>query len=282
MIRNLSAVFGCAGELLGTQAKVVLHPTDLDFAKPGATWDVIPSEAGRIGLILGGDVLYPEVGRLLAYQGADILVAQAACLDMAMYNKVRAGILARMQDNQLYAVASFLVGRNILVRGADTMYAGKSALFAPQELTPRFNGVLVEMGGPRSEGVVAAEWDFEALRHLWESSDTPLRRTLTSVELGNALGEIYGRLQRLPAVAETLLLAPAEAAQRDGYGGELVMLDDLPVLDTYRRSWPVQAEEAGKDPSQPAGGAPLDAADGAKAGVSADDETDEYDSVASP
>ncbi len=239
VIRNIAAVFGRDGALLGSQAKVVLHPTDVSLAQPGMTWDVIQTDVGRIGLIIGGDVLYPEVGRLLAYQGADILVTQAACLDMAMYNKVRAGVLARMQDNQLFAVASFLVGPNTLSRDRTQKYAGKSAIFAPQELTPKFNGVLVEMGSPRSEGVVAAEWNFEELRDLWESSDTPIRRTLTSTEIGGAVSEIYARIQRLPPIADSQILPIAEPEPVAALVDTQMTLDDLTVLDTYESRPPV-------------------------------------------
>ncbi len=267
VVRNLAAVFDEQGQLLGTQAKVVLHPADVDLAQPGSTWDVIPTAVGRVGVILGGDVLYPEVGRLLAYQGADLLVTPAACSDLAMYHKVRSGMLARMQDNQLFAVSSFLVGRNAFGGRAKPGYVGKSAIFAPQELTPRFNGVLVEMGGPHSEGVVVAEWDFAALKRLWESSDTPVRRALGTTQMGNALSEIYARLQRLPAVAESRLLEEPELSPGadgpldGGNGGETTQaevaalaLDDLTVLGSITSRWPRPVA------------APADAADAALAG----------------
>ena len=149
--------------MLGTQSKVLLHPEDQDLAQAGAGWDVVPSDVGRLGIMIGSDVLYPEVGRLLAYQGAEVLICQGACPDPVLYNKVRSGMLARMQDNQLFGLVSFLVGANELSRRQRTPFLGKSAIFAPQELTPRYNGVLVEMGNQRSEGVLTAEWDFQAL-----------------------------------------------------------------------------------------------------------------------
>ena len=249
VVRNLAAVFGGDGHMLGTQAKVVLHPADVDLAQPGSAWDVIPTEVGRIGVILGGDVLYPEVGRLLAYQGADVLVTPAACTDLAMYNKVRSGMLARMQDNQLFAVSSFLVGRNGFGRGELPPYVGKSAILAPQELTPRLNGVLVEMGGPRSEGVVVAEWDFGALKRLWESSDTPVRRTLSTMQMGNVLSQIYARLQSLPEVAEPHLLGEPEAEVTAETGDIALTLDDLTVLASITSRWPPAAvtQVAGED-----------------------------------
>ncbi len=74
------------------------------IAQPGSAWDVIPTDVGRIGVILGGDVLYPEVGRLLAYQGADALVTLAACTDLAMYNKVRRHVGAHAGQSAICGV----------------------------------------------------------------------------------------------------------------------------------------------------------------------------------
>ena len=244
VIRNLAAVFDRDGQRAGYQAKVVLHPADTDLAQAGRTWDVIETEIGRIGLILGSDVLYPEVGRLLAYQGADVLIVQAAAADLVLYNKVRAGVLARMQDNQLFSAASYLVGDNRFSRGQRTPFVGKSAILAPQELTPRGNGVLVEMGSVRSEGVVSAEWDFAALRELWESSDTPVRSQLPLQQAGQVLAQLYAKLQALPRVLEPAQLVgqPASAlpVEQERLGDEAVQdLDDLVVIGSVTSRWPL-------------------------------------------
>jgi predicted amidohydrolase len=242
VIRNLAVVFDSNGQMVGRQAKVVLHPADTDLAQAGATWDVIPTEVGQIGLILGSDVLYPEVGRLLAYQGAELFVVQAACTDSLLYQKIRAGTLARMQDNQLFAAVSFLVGDNRLSRAQRTPFVGKSAIFAPQELTPRSNGVLVEMGNLRSEGVLAAQWDFAALRELWETSETPVRRQLPLQQAGQLLAQLYARLQALPKVANLEELRETGSSSRTSKR-ELAppqSLDDLVVIATVTQRWPLQ------------------------------------------
>jgi predicted amidohydrolase len=242
VIRNLTVVYDSNGQMVGHQAKVVLHPADADLAQVGATWDVIPTEVGQIGLILGSDVLYPEVGRLLAYQGADLLIVQASCTDELLYQKIRAGTLARMQDNQLFAAVSFLVGDNRLSRAQRTPFTGKSAIFAPQELSPRSNGVLVEMGNLRSEGVLAAEWNFAALRDLWESSETPVRRQLPLQQAGQFLAQLYARLQVLPKVAELDQLPGAVTPAAVGIKREMApmqSLDDLVVIATVTQRWPL-------------------------------------------
>ncbi|MCC6458674.1 MAG: hypothetical protein IT328_27240 [Caldilineaceae bacterium] len=245
VIRNLAVVYNRDGQMVGRQAKVVLHPADADLAQAGTTWDVIATEVGQIGLILGSDVLYPEVGRLLAYQGADMLVVQAASTDYLLYEKLRAGTLARMQDNQLFAAVSFLVGDNQLSRLQRTPFTGKSAIFAPQELTPRSNGVLVEMGNLRSEGVLAAQWDFVALRDLWETSETPVRRQLPLQQAGQFLSHLYARLQALPKVAELDQLPDVVAPPMTNRRGEaelLQSLDDLVVIAAVTQPWPPQLD----------------------------------------
>ncbi len=254
VVRALAVVFGPNGERLGQQAKVVLHPADEGLAQPGTTWDVIQTEVGALGLMLGSDVLYPEVGRLLAYQGAEILLAVGACADVALYQKVRAGMLARMQENQLFGLVSFLIGSNELApstlspnglnhRQAEP-FVGKSAIFAPQELTPRFNGVLVEMGNLRSEGVLTAEWDFVALKRLWENSETPVRRTLPLAQAGQALAKLYESLRALPRMIEPSRLlaepvAPTATPSAPTATAPLLSVEDLPVLSAITRRWPL-------------------------------------------
>lgn len=271
VIRNLCGVFGPDGESLGWQSKVVLHPMDVGLAQPGSTWDVIDTEVGRLGIMLGSDVLYPEVGRVLAYQGAEMLISSAACTDLAFYNKVRSGMLARMQDNQLFGVSSFLVGNNELLNQRGNVFMGRSAIFAPQELTPRYNGVLVEMGNHRSEGVITAEWDFAELRELWESGDSAVRQQMPMEQVGPLLSQLYQQLQRLPrlvtaeqlpeqempatALAPELLEGHADLEESDSekptvvldtlpsLSPEMLTLDDLPILSTVTSPWPLPKKE---------------------------------------
>lgn len=250
VLRNMSVVFGASGETLGRQAQVVLSQRDENIAQPGSAWDVIQTDVGRLGLMLGSDVLYPEVGRVLAYQGAEVLVSLGACTELVEYNKIRAGILARMQDNQLFGVASFLVGRNSLYGRKRSDFVGKSAIFAPQELTPKLNGVLVEMGNYRSEGVLTAEWDFVALRNLWDTSETPIRQHLSLDQTRDMLSQLYTRIRELPIFGEKenkALPAPSNGIENDAETASppppvevtMVQLDDLPVLGSVTSIWPL-------------------------------------------
>jgi predicted amidohydrolase len=236
VIRNIAAIFGPNGELLGYQAKGVLHTEDGDLAQPGSEWRVINSDLGRIGVMLGSDMLYPEVGRLLSYQGAEILVGQGVATDRALYEKLRAGLLARMQENQLFAAVSFLVGPNEFGRRTERHpFVGKSAILAPQELTPQFSGILVEMSNVRSESLLAAVWDFPALQALWESSETPVRSGASLEQMAPVLAELYQQIHRLPKGPDPLALPrPNHHKEPD-----LIDLDDLPVQASVTARWPL-------------------------------------------
>jgi len=239
VIRNLAVVFGPDGAQLGVQAKVILAPEDEHFCQPGTTWDIIRTEVGALGLMLGSDVLFPEVGRLLAFQGAEVLISLAASASQVEYNKIRAGTLARMQDNQLFAACAFLVGEDAFDATRTKTYLGKSAIFAPQELTPRFNGVLVEMGNFSSEGVLTAEWNFAELRLLWEKSDARLRGQFNASQASQILATIYRQLQSAPRLEEQVDDAGADAPHTAQLSAaSLVTLDDLPVIASITSHWP--------------------------------------------
>lgn len=239
VIRNLVVVFGPDGAQLGAQAKVILSAADERFCQPGSNWEVIHTEAGALGIMIGSDVLFPEVGRLLAFQGAEVLITLAAATSQADYNKLRAGALARMQDNQLLAACAFLVGQDAFDGAHATTYLGKSAIFAPQELTPRFNGVLVEMGNFSSEGVLTAEWDFTALRALWEKSDARLRHQFNASQASQILATIYRQLQSMARLedqggaADNAALVEVQASTKP-----LIALDDLPIIASITSRWP--------------------------------------------
>ncbi len=251
VLRNLAVIYGPGGERLGYQAKRVLHPEDEDLAQPGHEWNVIQTPVGRIGLMLGGDLLYPEVGRLLAYQGAELLIAQGAATERVMYEKLRAGMLARMQDNQLFAAISFLVGHNEFSRRQRDPFVGRSSVLAPQELTPRASGILVESSNFRSESVLSAVWEFEALAELWETSDTPVRSQLPLDTVGPALAQLYRKMNQLPEGSDALLAAPErqepeikdapaaleERVKMPKRTKSTLSLDDLPVLASVTSYW---------------------------------------------
>ncbi len=237
-IQNVALVFGPDGQLLGRQAKAVLSERDRMVSQPTEGWGVIPTPAGRVGILLGNDVLYPEPARILAYQGADMFLATSAVSRPATYHKIRQAALARCQENQLYGMVSFLVGPDPFAEADAPQYVGKSAIFAPLDFTARFSGVMVEVGSPLAEGVITAEWDYPALHELWQQSDTPLRREMPLLQAGPILATVYGSALSLADAEQLMLDAPAMLLE-DGESADTAMSSDLDYDSQSSKSQPL-------------------------------------------
>lgn len=194
VIRHRASVFGADGSLLGWHDKMILSPEDESIAGPGDAWHVIGTPAGPVGLLFGEEALYPETGRILAYQGAELLIALGAVGDESLAAHVRYATIARSQDNRSFALTSFLVGRNYMAaeEGSAAAFMGKSGIYAPLEMTPRYSGVLVEMGTADSEGLLTAELDREKSRWLWMHGSSPVRRDIPMDLFGRYLPALYG------------------------------------------------------------------------------------------
>jgi predicted amidohydrolase len=202
VIRHRATVFGPDGVLLGRHDKLVLSPEDSELARPGDALHVVDTPAGRVGILLGEEVLYPEAGRILAYEGADIMITLAAVGDETLAAHIRHATIARGQDNRCFTVASFLVGRNYMAadEGSAPAFSGRSGIFAPLEMTPRSSGVLVEMGTAEAEGLLTAELDRVRLHWLWTHSSYSVRTDMPMHVFSRYLPALYGSSRTLTDV----------------------------------------------------------------------------------
>lgn len=207
-VRHMAVVFGPDGSLLGKQGAVALAHDEHPMVEAAPTWQAIQTPLGRLGVLIGNDMFYPEAGRILAYGGAEILVGLGATAEPVQYHRQRLGLLARAEDNQVYGALSFAVGYNPFTSGDGDPYVGRSLIAAPASMTPRFSGVMVEMGTDNAEGLITAEWSFRALHEQWQSDRAPLRSALPLEHTGPTLAAIYGRRLALePALQANAALA---------------------------------------------------------------------------
>ena len=210
VIRHCVTVFGPDGAALGRHDKMMLSPEDEGLATAGETWHVMATPVGRLGILLGEESLYPESGRVLAYQGADLLVTLAATGSETSAAYVRHAAIAQAQQNRCFAMTSFLVGKNRLApdENASGAFVGKSGIYAPLDMTPRHSGVLVEMGTGEAEGLITAELDRDRLHELWENGAEPVRRRMPANLFAGYLPALYSRRRTL---AEAWLAVDADA-----------------------------------------------------------------------
>ncbi|MGQ9683248.1 MAG: nitrilase-related carbon-nitrogen hydrolase [Anaerolineae bacterium] len=155
--RRLAYLFGPTGEVLGSQAQT--HRSLQDRAAGVVSADClapIVSPAGRLGLLTGVDVAYPEVSRILCLQGAGILIHHGAQRPgpeaMALRNLWR-----EVQANQVFGLEALAVGPGL---------GGGSGIIAPVELTANGTGWLARAPMGDEGAVVVADLDALALEQL--------------------------------------------------------------------------------------------------------------------
>ena len=208
-VKNRSYVFDVAGEIVGYQDKLNLAADEQDLVAPGSTLTVLETRHVRLGIVIGLDALYPEVSRLLAMQGADLLVGIIASPGAAQARAVRTALGVRAEENQVLAACSFLLGPNYLGReNRDDLY-GQSALLAPISLTSKGDGILLQAGTDRTETIIAGELPADELYALRQQGRFRPRQQLWLGEMGPVLAEFYEQGLTIEQVVERDL-APVE------------------------------------------------------------------------
>jgi predicted amidohydrolase len=209
-VRNRAYVFDVDGEVLGYQDKFNLAPDEQAIAAPGTNQTVFDTRHGRFGLLIGRDTLYPELARMLAIQGADLLIGIMATPGMAPAKVVRSALALRTEENQVFAAGSFLIGPNHLGREKREEYYGQSALLAPISLTIKGDGILTQVGTDHTEGVIASELDMEGLYNLRNTSGFRPRQEMNLGTLGLDLADFYSKGSTIEQAVERYTPSPIE------------------------------------------------------------------------
>jgi predicted amidohydrolase len=195
-------VFGADGAMLGSQDQVHLVGSELLLVTPGESFSPIVTPVGTLGILVGSDALFPEAGRALAYAGAEVLVNPAACPGSLSAEKVRRAFEARVAENELFGIESFLVGANPwAVRGRRDRWMGRSVILGPIELVPRPGGVLMEMG-ESVEGALATTLDLPELHRWWDLGAGSLRRAMRPGVYARPLADQYRSGQTIQGAYE--------------------------------------------------------------------------------
>ena len=125
---------------------------------------VLDTDAGKIGILICYDVEFPELGRLLADEGMEILFVPF-CTDTASgYHRVRYCAQARAIENECYVVAAGSVGNLPGVANMDFQYA-RSAVFSPSDFAFPENAIVTEAPA-NLETALVADLDLSCLDHL--------------------------------------------------------------------------------------------------------------------
>ncbi len=129
VVYNSSVLVGPAGDTLGVYHKTHPFCTEIvsggGWVTPGDDVCVVDTPLGRIGMILCFDGDYPELSRITALKGAEIIARPSALLRSAdiweLTNRARA------YDNHVYVIGSNATG----IDPSGTLYFGNSMIVTP-------------------------------------------------------------------------------------------------------------------------------------------------------
>ena len=164
VIMNSSILINDEGEIAGVYRKTHPFPTERlgggGWTTPGKEAVVVETKLGKIGMIICYDGDFPELSRVLAIRGAEIITRPSALLRSFeiwdMTNKARA------YDNHVYVIAANSVGAD----AGNNYYFGSSMIISPiaQKLAQALG----------TEEIISAKLDPDPLKHVTYGSNSPM------------------------------------------------------------------------------------------------------------
>lgn len=130
----------------------------------GDTIKTFETDCGNIGILICYDVEFPEISRLLADQGMDILFVPFLTDTQNGFSRVKNCAQARAIENECYVAIAGSVGNLPKVHNMDIQYA-QSMVFTPCDFSFPTNGIKAE-ATPNTEMILIADVDIDLLREL--------------------------------------------------------------------------------------------------------------------
>jgi predicted amidohydrolase/GNAT superfamily N-acetyltransferase len=122
------------------------------------------TDCGKIGVLICYDVEFPELSRILADEGIDILFVPFLTDTQNGYSRVRHCAQARAIENECYVAIAGSVGNLPKVHNMDIQYA-QSVVFTPCDFSFPTNGIKAEATA-NTEMILIADVDIDLLREL--------------------------------------------------------------------------------------------------------------------
>ena len=164
VIMNSSILINDEGEIAGIYRKTHPFPTERlgggGWTTPGKEAIVVDTKLGKIGMIICYDGDFPELSRVLAIQGAEIITRPSALLrSFEIWDMTNN---ARAYDNNVYVVAVNSVGAD----AENNYYFGSSMIISP------IAQKLAQARG--TEEIISAKLDPNPLKHITYGSNSPM------------------------------------------------------------------------------------------------------------
>jgi predicted amidohydrolase/ribosomal protein S18 acetylase RimI-like enzyme len=132
----------------------------------GESIKTFDTDCGKVGILICYDVEFPELSRLLAEDGMDILFVPFLTDTQNGYSRVRNTAQARAIENECYVVIAGSVGNLPKVSNMDIQFA-QSMVFTPCDFAFPSTGIKAE-ATPNTEMILVVDLDIDLLRELNE------------------------------------------------------------------------------------------------------------------
>ncbi len=163
VVYNSAILIGPDGEIIGIYDKTHQFPLERQdcggWVTAGNRADVFETALGSVGMIICYDGDFPELSRLLAVKGAEVIVRPSALL--RSFDIWYITNSARAYDNHVYVVATNSVGPD----------AGGSYYFGHSMIVNPIAWRLAQARG--GEEIIAAKLDPEPLKYVTWGSKSP-------------------------------------------------------------------------------------------------------------
>lgn len=130
----------------------------------GSQLRTFDTDCGKVGILICYDSEFPELSRLLADEGMDILFVPFLTDTQNGYSRVRHCAQARAIENECYVAIAGSVGNLPKVHNMDIQFA-QSMVFTPCDFSFPTNGIKAE-ATPNTEMILISDVDIDLLREL--------------------------------------------------------------------------------------------------------------------
>ena len=125
---------------------------------------VFDTDCGKIGVLICYDIEFPELGRIMAEQGLNILFVPFLTDTQNGFTRVKRCAQARAIENECYVAIAGSIGNLPKVNNMDIQYA-ESAVFTPSDFGFPYDGVKAQ-ATPNSEMTLIVDVDLDLLKEL--------------------------------------------------------------------------------------------------------------------
>lgn len=157
-------------------SKIHITPNEVHYwgMKGGSKIQTFDTDCGKIGIMICYDVEFPELSRLMADEGMEILFVPFLTDTQNGYTRVRNCAAARAIENECYVAIAGCVGNLPKVNNMDIQFA-QAAVLTPSDFAFPTNGVKAE-ATPNTEMTLIVDVDMDLLKELHEHGSVRVKK----------------------------------------------------------------------------------------------------------